>query len=339
MNFPVRRAPHIRISETNRTLMTDVMIALVPLYIMAYLYYGIRALYLGVWGVLIAVVADNVGILLRRQRPNVRDLSAVVTGMMIPLLLPASISYEIVAVAVLFGILVAKQPFGGVGQNIFNPTAAGIAFVTISWPNQVLRYPTPLDPLELFGTVTAKLSESPAYTLKMGGVPIIDSVDMLLGNFKGPMGCTYVLVIVACLVYLLVRRTVRWNVAVPFLATVAVFALLFPRANLSWVESITYEMFSGSLLFGAVFLINDPVTAPKRHTAQILYGVLAAVFTMLYRYFGGLEQGVVFAVLLVNALSATFDKFSEELPNINLRIRRKGDESQSDNCAEPEKTL
>ncbi len=339
MNLTVRRAPHIRISETNRTLMVDMIISLVPLYIMAYLYYGIRALYLGVWGILVAVAADCAGVLLRREKLNVRDLSSVVTGMMVPLLLPASISYTTVAVAVLFGILVAKQPFGGVGQNIFNPTAAGIAFVTLSWPNQVLRYPTPLAELELFGDVTAQLSESPAYALKMGGVPIIDPIDMLLGNFKGPMGATYILVIAACLLYLLVRRTVRWNVAIPFLGVVAVMALLFPRANLTWAESIAYEMFSGSLFFGAVFLINDPVTSPKHRQAQILYGVLAGVLTMLYRYFGGLEQGVVFAILIVNALSATLDKFSEVLPDLITWIRRKHGEGQSQDRSQPEKTL
>ncbi len=123
----------------------------------------------------------------------------------------------------------------------------------------------------------------------------------------GPLGAVSVLVLLACLVYLSLRRTIPLVQPVCFLAAAALMAFLFPRADFSRLSSVAYELMSGSMVFGAVFLLNDPVTSPKRTAARALYGFVAGVVTMLFRYFGGFDQGFVFALLLMNALAEEFD--------------------------------
>lgn len=128
-------------------MMTDIVIATLPLYAMAVYYYGTRALLLGGFGVIVSSLADGACQLLAGKIPNIRDLSGAVTGLLIPLLLPASAGYSMILLAALFGIAVAKQPFGGMGQNIFNPAAAGTAFAMICWPKSAFAYPIPFERL------------------------------------------------------------------------------------------------------------------------------------------------------------------------------------------------
>ncbi|RPF47545.1 electron transport complex protein RnfD [Hydrogenoanaerobacterium saccharovorans] len=312
-------APHIKARETNRTVMGDAIIALLPLYLMAFYFYGERAAMLGLVSVGTCVAADILCILLRGQKINLRDFSPVVTGMMLPLLLPASIPYHIVIIGGLFAIIFVKQPFGGVGQNLFNPAAGAFALMAISWPDKVFLYPEPLMKLEAFGEITSKLVEGSAHTLKLGGVPVINTLDMITGNFAGPMGATNILVLTTCLIYLIFRKTVSWQVPISFLATTALMAYCFPRIPTSGFSSVVLEMLSGSLMFGAVFMLTDPVTAPKRGLSKYFYGIISAVVTMLFRRYGGYEQTVMFAILLMNAFAPVIDRVSEFI----LRILRR----------------
>ncbi len=313
-------APHIKARETNRTVMGDAIIALLPLYLMAYYFYGLRALALGGVSVVTCVVADLLCVLLRGEKPNPRDFSPIVTGMIIPLMLPANIDYAIVVIGGLFAILFVKQPFGGVGQNLFNPAAGAFALMAISWPEKVFLYPEPLTRLAAFGETATKLAEGPAHALKLGGVPVINALDMMTGNFAGPMGATNILVLATCLIYLIFRRTVSWQTPVTFLATSALLAGLFPRVPTSALNSVVLELLSGTLMFGAVFLLTDPVTSPKRGLSKYIYGIVAAVVTMMFRRFGGYEQTVMFAVLLMNALAPVIDRLSESILRILRRV-------------------
>ena len=341
-------APHIRHQENNRTLMSDVLILLMVLMVLAYLFYGLRALVVCGVSVLTAVLTDAVCTLLRGRRLNLFDLSPVVTGMLIALCMPATISFKIVASAAFFAIAIAKHPFGGLGNNLFNPAASGISFAAICWPRLVFIYPMPFSRIGVLGTVAAnatdyyytyssvnaqgiaqeislRLYQNPAFVLKVGGVPTNDLTEMLLGNYPGPMGATNILVLMTCLVYLLFRRTVRWQMPIPFLGTCALIALLFPRTGQSRLRSVEFEMMSGLLLFGAVFMISDPVTSPKRDSAYFVYGIFAGSITMGFRYFGGFEESMPFAVLLANAFVPLIDRYNERLHRL---IRRKQLESR-----------
>lgn len=312
MQLTNQNAPYIKSRETCRTVMGDAIIALLPLYLMAYYFYGHRSIALGLLSVFTCLAADCLCVLLRGKRINLRDFSAVVTGMIIPLLLPATIPYHIVVIGGIFAIVFVKQPFGGVGQNLFNPAAGAFALMAISWPEHVFFYPVPLQQIDLLGE-SAKLVEGAAHTIKLGGVPVINTLDMVTGNFAGPMGATNILVLSTCLIYLIFRKTVSWQTPVTFLGTVAVIAYFFPRIPATGMQSVTLEMLSGTLMFGAVFMLTDPVTSPKRGLSKYLYGAVAGIVTMVFRRYGGYEQSVMFAILLMNAFSPVFDRLSEKI--------------------------
>lgn len=321
-------APHIRHQENTRSMMVDVILALLFLYAMAYFYHGARAVGLGVVSVAAATVSDAICTLIYRRRVNVRDLSAVVTGLLIPLLMPASISYFIVVVAAVFGIVVAKHPFGGVGHNVFNPAAAGFAFVAICFTDLLFTYPMPLLRLPLFGPVEATLVNSPAFTLALGGQPGYSFVEMLLGNYPGPMGATNILVVLACLLFLVLRSAVNWRLPLSFFLISALVAFLFPQGGAGLMldgamrlRLAAYEMMSGCLLLGGVFLLGDPVTTPTRGWSKVAFAVLTGIMVMIFQRFGDLEEGLPFALLLMNASVWGIDMAGEYLAS-RLRLRR-----------------
>lgn len=322
MKLQAYNPPHIRYKDSGKTIMDDVLLVLVALYLMASYYYGLRAVVLGLFSVALATVCDILCKLLLRQKIGVREHSSVVTAMIIPLLLPATVPYSILAAATLFALVVVKFPFGGVGHNLFNPAAGGFAFVCICFPTQVFSYPMPLDNIEVFGKYAGSLVYSAAYTLKAGGIPSSGGfLEVLLGNMPGPMGATNVLVVITCLVYLSVRGTVRIMTPVCFLLTCALFAWFFPRAPVGSIGSVMYELCSGALIFGAVFMLTDPATVPKRGGAAALYAVFAGLINMLFRRFGGFEEPIGFVLLLCNTAVPSFDYLNEI---ILRRVRRSG---------------
>lgn len=328
MKLHPQNLPHIRSRESNQTLMVDVIIALIPLYAMATYFYGKRALVLGAFSVAATVLIDAVCTGLRHNVPNIRDHSGIITGMIIPLLLPASIRYEVIFVAVLFAVAVAKHPFGGVGENIFNPAAAGVAFATVCFPRSVFSYPIPFDPLPIIIEDRIRLVFSPAYALLLGGKPYNDPLDMLLGNYPGPMGATNILVLITCLLFLAVRKSISFSMTLSYLAGFSAVAALFPRAMESPVQSVYYELMSGIVLICSVFLINDPVTSPKRAGVRIVYGFFTGALCMVFREIGRYEESVLFALLIMNAMVWSFEMIGESLLHRFRRNRLEVEESK-----------
>ncbi|WRS26665.1 RnfABCDGE type electron transport complex subunit D [Oscillospiraceae bacterium MB08-C2-2] len=319
--------PHIRHGESTRTLSVNTMLALSFVYAMALFFYGPRAVALGVVSVVTCVITELLCLLLARKKINIRDYSSIITGMVLPLMMPASIAYHIVVVAGIFAIAVVKHPFGGTGQNVFNPAAGGFAFVVVSFGDKLFQYPLPLERMDVLADLSGKIfSSSPAYTLGLGGRPQYEALSMLLGNFPGPMGATNILVILACLLYLVFRNTVHWTLPISFLSTVAAYSWLFPRLIGGRSLSVVYEMTSGILLFGGVFLLGDPVTTPKRNVSKLVYGVSAGIVVMLFRRYGGYEEEFAFALLLLNAAVWPIDMLIER---ISSKVRRKRFESES----------
>ena len=327
MQLIQRNAPHIRHSDNPKTLMGDMILALLPLYVIGVCFYGIRVLVTMAFSVLGCWLCDMLCSLLRCRFFNFRDLSGIVTGLIIPLMMPASVPFYVVLVSGVFAIAVVKHPFGGTGENLFNPAAAGMAFAAACWPQKVFAYPLPFTTLPLWNTEGVLTAPSTAYILKVGGLPSADLGDMLLGLVAGPVGAASILVLLACLVYLAVRRTIPLVQPVCFLAAVALMAFAFPRADISRVHSVIYEMMSGTLVFGAVFMLGDPVTSPKRPASRALYGFVAGVVTMLFRHFGTYDHGFAFALLIMNALAEEFDRLVTGGFPVLFAAGRKGDDA------------
>lgn len=306
-----QNAPHVRQSETVFTIMTDVIIALVPLYVMSFFYYGARAVMLGLCGVISCLAFSVIGSIVSRERPNIRDLTPVITGLMIPLLMPADIPYRVVLAACAVAILVVKFPFGGTGNNLFNPAAVGFASVALCWPDLVFKYPAVLRTLSVFGENAEKAAVSPAHSLAIGAVPEYDVLDLLLGSVPGPMGATNILVIVACGIFLIVRKAVNWRTPVFFLLTYGICSALFPRIGGSGFEALCYELFSGMIVFGAFFMLSEPVTSPKHDFGKLLYSAAAGIVVFLFGHFGGFEDGFVYALIIMNVFTPIFDTVCE----------------------------
>ena len=313
------KAPYVRSRESAATVMIDVIIALCALYFMAFYFYGLRALTLGLVSGLAASLADWFCQLLRGKSPYLRDISALVTGLIIPLTMSAAVPYYVVIAASVFAVVFVKHVFGGVGQSAFNPAAAGIAFAIACWPDKIFAYPAPFAKPEVFGEVTVSLSSGPAWSIFQGGVPSIDVLDLLLGKFAGPMGLTNILVLGACMFYLLFRNAVHWESLLGFYAPMVVFTMLFPRIEVNGPTALVLEAITGMWVFGGIFMLSEPGTLPKRSVSRFVYGLAAAVFTLLFRAFGRVEQTFVFALLLTNVFGVTIDRYSERLMR---RLRR-----------------
>lgn len=311
-----QNAPHVRQSESVVTMMTDVIVALLPIYLMAFFYHGARSLVLGLCGALCCSVLSVLGALLLREKP-VPDLTPIITGLIIPLLLPADIPYYVVISACAVAIFVVKIPFGGTGSNLFNPAAVGFASVAICWPELVFRYPATMQAIEIFGESTAKIAQSPAYSLSLGAVPDYNILDMLLGSAPGPMGATNILVVAACGIFLIVKKAINWITPVSFIVPYALLCLLFPRIGGSPFEALCYELFSGTVVFGAFFMLTEPVTSPKRDFGKLMAGISSAIVVFLFRYFGGFEMGFASALIVMNVFSPIYDAICESVLHVS----------------------
>lgn len=289
-------SPHVRRTGSVAGMMFDVIVALLPIYIMAFYYNGIRAIWLGLAGVVSAVGFSALSALLSRRPLDLSDFTPVITGLIIPILMPADIPYYVIAVAEFVAIMVVKFPFGGTGENLFNPSAVGFAAVALCWPSLVFSYPG--------GT-------SPAYSLTIGAVPDYDILEMLLGKVPGPMGASCILVILASGLFLAIKKDINWRTPVFFLLSFGILSLIFRRITATALESALYELCSGMIVFGGVFMMSEPVTSPKNAYAVSVYSFIGGVVAYLFRRFGGFEDGFIFALILLNVIAPLFDDIFE----------------------------
>lgn len=310
-----QNAPHVRQSESIVTMMTDVIIALLPVYLMGLFYYGIRSIVLGIWGVVCCVAFSVIGALVLKEKIK-PDLTPIITGLIIPLLMPANIPFYVITVACAVAILVVKVPFGGTGSNLFNPAAVGFASVAICWPELVFSYPETMQTIRIFGESSVRVANSAAYSLSIGAVPDYSVLDMLLGSAPGPMGATNILVVAACGIFLIVRKAVNWITPVSFILPYALLCILFPRIGGSPFDALCYELFSGTIIFGAFFMLPEPVTSPKRDFGKLLAGITSAVAVFFFRYFGEFEMGFANALILMNVFSPMFDSLCESFLHV-----------------------
>ena len=304
IGYKANRAPFIRDTVTTRGTMRDIVFVLLFPLAMAVYYYGTRVLFSFIIASIVTYVLDITLSSIIHKNVDPWDFSPIVTTLIITLLLPANVSVWLIIFGSFFAIAVAKYPFGGLGNNLFNPAAAAMAMLTVGYSSKIFLYPQPLS------SDMSVVGQSISGVLKYGGRPSVASMELFVGNFRGPAGATCVLLILACLVFLIARKSVSIQIPLSLIATVAVIAFLFPRTQTTRIESVMYELCSGYLLFAAVFMFTDPVTAPKHNLAKIMYGVAGGTLSMIFRYAGGYEQAVCFAILLSNALSYSFDRIA-----------------------------
>lgn len=316
-------SPHIKRNETTRSLMLDVLIALLfPLLWSVYVF-GFRALIITVVCVLSCVLFEFLFKLITRKPQTIFDFSAVVTGVLLAFNLPAMVSYWIPVVGAFFAIVIVKQLFGGIGMNIMNPALAARVFL-FSWPEEMTIYPIPFSKLPTFAMsihgsgTTASATEfiasaTPLSALKEGMILEEPSlIDLFIGNCTGVIGEIATLLLLAGGVYLIIRKVITWHIPVAYLGTVGIITYFFNpglAAN-SFVYMLT-QLFSGGLVLGAVFMATDYATSPVTKKGRLIYGVGCGLLTVLIRYYSGYTGGVSFAILIMNCLVWYIDKYTK----------------------------
>lgn len=296
----------------------------VPVLCMACFLYGVRPLLLCGIAVLTGNLCDRLVSLLRRRVYQGGDFSNESFALVIALLMPVTVDIYVLIAAVLAGVLIGKEIFGGYGSYPFNPAAVGYVVAAVSWPEQVFRYPQPYTSIPLWDASMVPVSSAIEDTLRSGGMLNIGSLALGLGEYATPMGTGAALVILACGLFLWTQKDAHMSASISFLVTCAVIAFFFPRQAgladsavlsniLPRLQCVRDELLTGAILFSAVFLINEPYTCVHHRMGRVLYGVLVGVVSMGFRYYGVYETGVCFALLAVNSVSAWIDRTEARL--------------------------
>lgn len=303
-------SPHIRAREGTSHIMGEVLIALLPALGFAVYNFGWRSLVNTLVSALGCVVFEWLYRAIMKKSGDVRDLSAVVTGVLIAFICPVTIPYWILLIGDFFAIVAAKQLWGGVGKNFLNPALAARAFV-LSWAGGMAAWVEPRTAVPLWGAVDAVTSPTPMALLREGGLERLQELyslpEMLVGLVGGCIGEVSALMLLIGGVFLIVRKIITWHIPVSYLGTVALLTFLFPRGN-DPVQWVLCNLLGGGLLLGAIFMATDYVTSPISRVGQIIYGVGCGLLTVLIRYFGPCGEGVCYAILVMNLAARFIDK-------------------------------
>ena len=299
MNLTVASSPHIRGDFKTSRLMLDVVVALLPALAVGTWILGFRALAVTAVSMVSAVGAEWLYCKVTGKQNTLRDCSALVTGMLLALTLPASVPFGIVVLGSVFAIVFAKCMCGGLGQNIFNPALAARAFLMLLFPAALTHYET----IDGFSSAT------PLHRMVMPMLPDNSLMDMFLGRIPGSIGELSALALLLGGVFLVARKVISPKIPLAYLGSVAVLTFVFSKTGnpISWM---VYSLLGGGVMLGAIFMATDYATSPVTPMGQILYGIGCGALTVFFRYFGLFPEGVTYAILLMNLAAWGIDRIT-----------------------------
>ena len=297
MKLTVASSPHIRGNFRTNRIMLDVVLALLPALAVGTAFQGPRALVVALLSVSTCVVAEYLYAKITRTRNTVVDGSAMVTGLLLAMTLPATVPYWQVIVGDVFAIILIKALCGGLGQNIFNPALAARAFM-------LLIYPVGLTRFQGLDGVTAA---TPLHHMVMPALPTETLGQMFIGRCPGTIGEVSTLALLIGGAYLVYRKVISLRIPAAYLGTVALVTLIFSKTGdpVSWM---LYSLVSGGVMLGAIFMATDYATSPATPVGQVIYGIGCGVLTVFFRYNGLFPEGVTYAILIMNALVWFIDR-------------------------------
>ena len=297
MKLTVASSPHIRGDFKSSRIMLDVMLALVPAMVVGIWMHGIRSLIVTLVSIASCVLLEWLYAKVTKTRNTVIDGSALVTGMLLAMTLPATVPYWLVVVGAAFAIIFVKALCGGLGQNIFNPALSARGFMLLIAPAYMVR----------FEGVDGVTAATPLHHMVMPALPEESILDMFLGNCPGSIGEISALALLAGGAYLVYRKVISARIPLAYLGSVAVLTLVFHKTDAP-IDWMLYSLFSGGLMLGAIFMATDYATSPVTAKGQIIYGIGCGILTVVFRYFGLFPEGVTYAILLMNALVWIIDR-------------------------------
>lgn len=318
----VSSSPHIRSNTTTAVIMRDVCIALIPALVCSVFFFGVRAAFITALSVIFCVSFEFIWQKLTGKEITVSDGTAVVTGMLLAFNLPVTVPWWIPLIGAFVAIIIAKQFFGGIGNNFINPALAGRAFLLASWPVLMTKWVAPFS--SGFNTADAVSSATPLAILKnpsVGALPAIS--DMLIGNIGGCIGETSAIALLLGGIYLIVRKVISIRTPAAYIITVAVLTFVFPVNGLSRINSMLYNILGGGLMLGAIFMATDYVTSPITKKGQLFMGLGCGVLTFIIRRFGGYPEGVSYSVLLMNVATPLIDRWTQPKAYGYIKERRR----------------
>lgn len=299
--------PHIRSNEDTRSLMLDVIIALLPALAMSVYVFGVSALISAVVSVAAAVAWEWLYRYLLKKPQTIGDLSAALTGLLLSMVCPPTLPYWMLIVGDFFAIFLVKQLYGGMGKNFLNPALAGRAALVACYASAMTTWAAPRG-------VDAVTAATPLAMMKAGEFEALTAQysvsDMFVGFIGGSVGEVSAMMLLIGGVYLIIRKVISWHIPVAYIATVAVLTFLFPQGNdaLSWM---LYNVFGGGLMLGAFFMATDYVTSPVTRKGQLIFGFGCGALTVFIRYFGSYPEGVCYSILVMNCVVWIIDKYTK----------------------------
>ena len=305
-NLKMSASPHIRSSITTSKIMIYVTIALLPACVFGVWNFGLSALIMLISTTVAAVLTEYIYEKLMHKPITINDFSAVVTGLLIGMNMPASAPWWMGALGSVFGILVVKQLFGGLGQNFMNPALGARCFLLISFTGPMTTF--------IYDGVSGA---TPLAALKAG--ESVDTMKMLLGTIPGTIGETSVIAIIIGAIFLILMGVIDLRIPGTYIVTFAIFVGLFghfqnPAVGFFDPQYITAQLCGGGLMLGAWFMATDYVTSPITKKGQYVYGALLGILTGLFRLFGGSAEGVSYAIIISNLLVPLIERVTLPKP-------------------------
>lgn len=312
----VSGTPHVRSKESIQSIMRDVVIALIPASVMGIYYFGIKALMLIIVSIVSSVVFEWGYEKILKKPVTISDFSAILTGLLLALNLPATASWWVPVVGSFIAIVIAKQFYGGLGQNFINPALIGRAFLVAAYPTQTTG--------AAFATgrmvVDASTYATPLAELKAGTAIVnADAIkNALIGNIGGTIGETCAIALIIGGIYLLIKHVISWRIPVVYIVVVFILTSLM-RGN-GFLGGV-YEIFCGGLMLGAIFMATDYVTSPISAKGQVIFAIGCGVLTSLIRVYGGYPEGVSYSILIMNLAVPLIDRVTR--PRIFGEVKAK----------------
>ncbi|MDD4632754.1 MAG: RnfABCDGE type electron transport complex subunit D [Proteiniphilum sp.] len=303
----VSPSPHVHSGDTIEKNMYNVLIALIPAFLVALYVFRLDALIITACSVLFCVGFEYLIVkYIMKKKPTVADGSAIITGVLLAFNVPSDLPLWILAIGSLFAIGVVKISFGGLGNNIFNPAIAGRIFLLISFPAQMTTWPAAATPAATDAVSSATVLGS----LKLTSETLPSLQTMFLGTEAGSLGEMSTLALLIGLVYLLWKKTITWHIPFSIMATVALFTGILYAFDPVPLYHPLIHLFSGGLMLGAIFMATDYVTSPMTRKGMLIYGIGIGFVTVAIRLWGAYPEGVSFAILLMNALTPLINNYT-----------------------------
>jgi electron transport complex protein RnfD len=312
----VTASPHIKSADSTPRIMWNVVASLVPVVMSAAYFFGVSALLQAGTAVFVALLTERA----TGKGGAIADGSATITGLLLGLSLPAGFPLWMTALGAAFAIVFGKQVWGGLGQNVFNPALVGRAFLQAAFPVAITTWPAAGGGFfalrgDLFAipfthsVPNAVTSATPLGLLKFEGKGTA-LTDLIIGNTGGSLGETAALVILAGGAYLAWRGYLNWRVPASIIATVIAFSTILHALDASKPESL-FMVFSGGLMLGAVYMATDMVTSPITNNGKWIFGIGIGILVVVIRVWGGLPEGVMYAILFMNALTPFINRATQ----------------------------